>query len=160
VAALGVAGAAAAVLVAALGGRGRPPVRQAARPVVAAPAAPPAARMATATTPQNPAAAPETIVVEIETEPEGARVVRARDRAPLGTTPLKLTWSRGDGTEPLEVEHDGYRAERVAVPLERGLTAKLHLDKVARTARPGGAAGHPKRGPAKATKAQPEPLKI
>ncbi|MFL5307037.1 MAG: PEGA domain-containing protein, partial [Polyangia bacterium] len=149
---------AAAVLVPALrgGGRRATDVPRPAVTVPTAPAAPIAAPLAPLPPPR--AAIPDTITVEIETEPDGARVARARDHAPLGTTPIKLTWARGDGTEPLEVERDGYRSERVAVPLERGLTAKLHLEKVARAQRPAGAPRHPKS--AAPAKAHPEPLKI
>jgi serine/threonine-protein kinase len=97
----------------------QPPV--APRPAVVA--EPPAAPVA------EPAGA---ITIEIGTEPPGTRVVRERDGATIGVTPLRLSWPQGSGEEALALERDGYRPERLVVPLDRGVTARLHLEPAAK----------------------------
>jgi tRNA A-37 threonylcarbamoyl transferase component Bud32 len=80
--------------------------------------------------------APETpnqITVELVSDPEGARVIRDSDGATLGSTPLTMSWPRATGIERLTVQRDGYRSEQVVVPLERDLTARLHLEKAPAT---------------------------
>jgi serine/threonine protein kinase len=94
----------------------------AAPPVVAQPAAPAAVPVA------PPAAKPiSTIVVKLSSDPAGARVVRERDGAFIGITPLKETWPSSAGSEKLQLEKEGYRSESVIVPLDLGVELALPL---------------------------------
>ena len=69
--------------------------------------------------------------MEIVTNPAGARVIRERDGEPLGLTPINQPWPRAPGSEPLLLERDGYRRERLIAPLDRDLHVTLDLKKVA-----------------------------
>ena len=64
-------------------------------------------------------------------EPSGARVVREKDGAVIGMTPFRETWPSGGGVLKLRLELDGYRAESVAVPLDRGVDLSFTMHKVA-----------------------------
>ena len=109
---------------------------------------------------------PAPITVEIVTEPVGVSVVRARDGQRLGTTPLRLSWPRAAGVEPLDLQMEGYRSERVMVPLDRGIAARLHLESAPSpaVAPPAGVETPSRPRPAPAprhkTHVRPEPLKI
>jgi eukaryotic-like serine/threonine-protein kinase len=76
-------------------------------------------------------APPPTITARISSQPAGARVIRERDGAVLGITPLRETWPKEDGTEKLRLELDGHHPEKIAVPLDRGVNLSLALKKVA-----------------------------
>ncbi len=93
-----------------------------ARPAQPAPAAEPAAPT------------PDTISIEIDSAPAGARIIRERDGATLGSTPLRQPWPRGAGDESLRVEREGYRSERVIAPRDRDLSVTLDLKKLAEPA--------------------------
>jgi serine/threonine protein kinase len=70
-----------------------------------------------------------TVSIAITSDPPGARVVREKDGADLGTTPFKESWPASDGVEKLLIELAGYRAEPVAVPLDRGAEMTFALKK-------------------------------
>jgi hypothetical protein len=72
---------------------------------------------------------PEEIAVSITSEPVGARVVRERDGADLGVTPLKESWPVGTGVEKLRVEAEGFLPQHFIVPLDRGVELKFTLTK-------------------------------
>jgi tRNA A-37 threonylcarbamoyl transferase component Bud32 len=81
-------------------------------------------------TPVTPAAAPPRLIeVVIASDPTDAVVVRERDGAVLGRTPFKETWRQASGVEKLHLERDGYRFERLEVPLDRGLSVTVTLKK-------------------------------
>jgi eukaryotic-like serine/threonine-protein kinase len=137
-----VAGSAAATVLLAMLATGRdreprpPPVPPVQEPIaVARPAPPPIAHE------------PVMIAVGITTVPEGARVVRERDGAMLGLTPLELSWPSGTGVETLRLERGGYRSETVVVSLDRDADLKLDLRPVAPSVRQ---AATPRRVPAPA----------
>jgi serine/threonine-protein kinase len=90
---------------------------------------------------------PRMIAVNIATLPAGARVVRARDGAVLGLTPVKLSWPGGTGAESLRLERDGYRNEIVVVPLDRGIDVRLALAPVPAAAVPAAAQEAPPEAP-------------
>ncbi len=120
----------AALAVAAVGGyvvfsRAHREPEPAAQPVVARPAAP-------APAPVPPVAPPvakaiSTIVVKLTSDPAGARVVRERDGALVGFTPLKETWPSSSGSEKLRLDKDGYRSESLIVPLDLGVELAFPL---------------------------------
>ena len=120
----------AALAVAAVGGyvvfsRAHREPEPAAQPVVARPAAP-------APAPVPPVAPPvakaiSTIVVKLTSDPAGARVVRERDGALVGVTPLKETWPSSSGSEKLRLDKDGYRSESLIVRLDLGVELAVPL---------------------------------
>ncbi|HVT99533.1 MAG TPA: serine/threonine-protein kinase [Acidobacteriaceae bacterium] len=128
----------------------------------------PVTSSATVSAPVTAPPDPLPITVEIVTEPVGASVVRVRDGQRLGTTPLQLSWPGATGVEPLDVQKEGYRSERVVVPLDRGITARLHLESLAAPAAavaPSGGVETPLRRrpaptPGHKKHLKPEPLKI
>ena len=75
-------------------------------------------------------APPRPVTVTLASRPAGARVVRVRDGAVLGATPLEQRWPPGDGVEALRLEKEGFRPETVQVPLDRGGTFSLSLVKM------------------------------
>jgi serine/threonine-protein kinase len=75
-------------------------------------------------------ATPATVTAALVSEPAGARVVRDKDGAVIGMTPFRETWPSGPGVMKLRLELDGYRAESVAVPLDRGVDLSFTLHKV------------------------------
>jgi serine/threonine-protein kinase len=79
--------------------------------------------------PEPPPAKP-TVTAALVSEPSGARVVRERDGAVIGMTPFRETWPSGDGVLKLRLELDGYRAESVAVPLDRGVDLSFTMHRV------------------------------
>ena len=97
-------------------------------PVVVAPSpvpapAPPA--------PAAPAPKPiSKIAVKLTSDPVGARVVRERDGALIGVTPLEESWPSSSGSEKLRLEKDGYRLESVIVPLDLGVDLAFPLKPV------------------------------
>ena len=97
--------------------------------VTVAPAAPAPAAPAPEPPPAN--AAPATVTAALVSEPSGARVVREKDGAVIGMTPFRETWPSGGGVLKLRLELDGYRAESVAVPLDRGVDLSFTMHKVA-----------------------------
>jgi hypothetical protein len=125
-------------------------------PAVAAPVQQPPAR-APGAEPAGLAQPAGAVTVEIETEPSGTRVVRERDGETIGKTPLRVSWPHGTGEEALRLERDGYRRERLAVPLDRGLKARLHLQALSRRAarRAPAAPAAPAAPPATTTARQP-----
>jgi serine/threonine-protein kinase len=92
-----------------------------AQPPIAAPAPPVA---------PTPAEKP-VVTAAIGSQPAGARVVRERDGAVIGTTPFRERWPSGDGVQKLRLELDGYRPEAVIVPLDRGVDLTFTLRKLA-----------------------------
>jgi eukaryotic-like serine/threonine-protein kinase len=86
-------------------------------------------------------AEPATVSARIASQPAGAKVIRERDGAVLGITPLRETWPKEDGTEKLRVEIEGYQAESIAVPLDRTVNLSLALRKIPAPAAPAPAAG-------------------
>jgi len=111
----------------------RPVTARPARPAPATPALPAqAAQSAPAAEPEAPE--PDTISIEIDSDPAGARIIRERDGATLGSTPLRQPWPRGAGDESLRVEREGYRSERVIAPRDRDLSVTLDLKKLAEPA--------------------------
>jgi serine/threonine protein kinase len=99
---------------------------------------------------RQPAAAPKTIAVSIQSAPSGALVVRERDGAVLGRTPFQEAWPVGSGAERLRLELDGHRPESVVIPLGQGLSTRVPLKKEHKPKPP----AHP---PSKATPANPPP---
>jgi serine/threonine-protein kinase len=92
------------------------------------------AATAPATVAPPPAVAPpadRSVTAAIVSDPPGARVVREKDGAVIGMTPFRESWPSGDGVTKLRLELDGYRAETVAVPLDRGVDLSFALRKVA-----------------------------
>jgi hypothetical protein len=57
--------------------------------------------------------------VGIETDPPGARVVRASDGRRLGTTPFQARFPAGPTALDLLLERDGYQPVRRSVSLRR-----------------------------------------
>jgi len=123
--------------------------------VTVAPAAPAAAAPPAPTT----AEMRPPVTAAILSDPPGARVVREKDGAVIGTTPFRESWPSGDGVSKLRLELDGYRPESVAVPLDRGvdLTFKLHKTAAAATAEPHKPHKDAKHGPATKAPAGPAP---
>ncbi|HET6147889.1 MAG TPA: serine/threonine-protein kinase [Polyangia bacterium] len=108
------------------------------KPLATRPAAPPVRRAPAAPAPpieettEQAQDEPDTIAIEIVTNPGGARIIRERDGEIIGSTPLRLPWPRADGDEVLRVERDGYRSEQVIAPRDRDLSLSLNLKKIAR----------------------------
>jgi hypothetical protein len=73
---------------------------------------------------------PRELSVEITSAPSGARLVRDRDGALLGVTPLHQSWPRGPGVEALRLELEGYRPVPLVVPLDRDVRLALPLDRL------------------------------
>jgi serine/threonine protein kinase len=71
------------------------------------------------------------IAVSLTSEPAGARVIRDRDDAVIGVTPLKESWPVATGVEKLRLELDGYQPENVIVPLDRGVGLSIALRRIA-----------------------------
>ena len=86
--------------------------------------------------------APQTIRIAVSSVPDGARVVRERDGAVLGRTPLELSWPRGDGVETLRLEQEGYRSESLLVSLHSGVESTIDLQRL--TAHPAPVAARPR----------------
>jgi serine/threonine protein kinase len=81
-------------------------------------------------TPAAPAA-PQTISIAISSTPAGALVVRERDGAVLGRTPLALSWPRSVGVESLRLDREGYRSETLLVALNRDGQSTIELHPIA-----------------------------
>jgi serine/threonine-protein kinase len=92
---------------------------------IAAPAPPPAPPVAA------PPAEKPLVTAAIGSQPAGARVVRERDGAVIGTTPFRERWPSGDGVQKLRLELDGYRPETLIVPMDRGVELSFTLHKLA-----------------------------
>ncbi len=73
---------------------------------------------------------PKEISIGIASEPTGARVVRERDGADIGVTPLKESWPIGTGIEKVRIEADGFLPEHFIVPLDRGVDLRFTLTKI------------------------------
>ena len=86
--------------------------------------------------PPKPAPAAETIEIEIVSTPSGAEVVRTRDGAVLGTTPLTLPFARGDTSEDFELRLAGYVSQAQSVKLDRGSRISTVLVAEAKPAEP------------------------
>jgi len=97
-----------------------------------APVEPRAAAPAFVPTPAVTPPPPRMVNVSFTSQPAGARVVRVRDGAVLGTTPLQQEWQAERGAEPVRLEKDGYRTEEVVVPLDRGGHFSFPLSKLGR----------------------------
>jgi serine/threonine protein kinase len=100
---------------------------------------------------------PRLIDVDIVTTPAGARVVREKDGAELAVTPARLSWPEGEGIELLRLERDGYRPEKVVVPLDRGVKLELALERLV-VPRPAHATPAPRRHAAPAATPAPAPV--
>ncbi len=109
-----------------------PEISAAPGPAPVAPRAP-AAAASIAVQPE----APRAISVEILSNPAGARIIRERDGELLGSTPLETLWPRGDGTQALRLEREGYESTRLIAPLDRDVLVRVELKK-----KPSSAAGH------------------
>jgi serine/threonine-protein kinase len=122
---------------------------------------------------ENTPAAPvvrETVSIAVRSMPDGARVVRERDGALLGQTPLQLSWPRSVGVESLRLHREGYRNETLLVPLNRSGESTIELHPITPPPRTEAAKQRPaartgERRPAPPVKPVPtgkpgEPLKI
>lgn len=92
---------------------------------------PPAPRPTAAPATEPLAARERSIPVAISTKPPGARVVRERDGAVMGITPLHDSWLASDGVEKLRLELAGYRVESLTVPLNHDVDLTLPLKRAA-----------------------------
>jgi eukaryotic-like serine/threonine-protein kinase len=72
-------------------------------------------------------AAPSEVVWRIETNPSGARVMRADDGRELGVTPLELRLPAQPGRVSVLVDKRGYRRSRTELPLDRDASAIVEL---------------------------------
>jgi serine/threonine protein kinase len=90
------------------------------------------ASAATSSAPPSSARTParNAVTIAITSDPPGARVVRDKDGADLGTTPFKESWPAGDGVEKLRIELAGYHAEPIALPLDRGAELAFTLKRI------------------------------
>jgi eukaryotic-like serine/threonine-protein kinase len=115
----------------------------------------PVAPMAAVISPPPPVAAAK-VTAAIASNPPGARVIRDKDGAVIGTTPFRETWPGGEGVTKLRLELEGYRSEAVAVPLDRGVDLSFALRKEAQPPEPRRHkdAKEPKRAPARAPAAK------
>jgi serine/threonine protein kinase len=99
----------------------------AATPVIAVPApAPPPAP------PPAPALAPAPtaqIVLRLDSDPAGARVLRTSDGTVLGTTPLERTVDRGDQELELVIEKRGFRSETLRLRLDADVQRTVTLQR-------------------------------
>jgi serine/threonine-protein kinase len=94
----------------------------------ASPTPPPAPVAAAPAPPRQPSPErPRSVAVKVTSEPSGARIVRERDGAFLGVTPIKESWPTAPGVEKLLLEMDGYKAEPVIVPLDRDVNLAIQL---------------------------------
>ena len=84
------------------------------------PASPPAGAA-----PQAPPSQPPSIALAIDSEPSGAEVVVAGSA--LGTTPLRRTLPRHDGTLTIVVRLAGYRDQTLVLRADRAITQHLTL---------------------------------
>jgi hypothetical protein len=87
--------------------------------------APPAAALPVAG--ERPRTVPPAVAVRLTSEPTGARVVREKDGALIGLTPLETTWPATAGAERLRLERDGYRPQSIVVPLDRDVSLTFPL---------------------------------
>ncbi len=62
----------------------------------------------------------ETVSLLVGSHPEGATVYRESDGVRLGKTPLEVRARRGRGEAVFILRRNGFRAERLAVPVEQG----------------------------------------
>jgi tRNA A-37 threonylcarbamoyl transferase component Bud32 len=104
--------------------------------------------------PPSPPPAP-TVTAAISSEPAGARVVRERDGAVIGTTPFRERWPSGGGVQKLRLELDGYQPEAVAVPLDRGVELSFALRKLPEPTAPRTKPGRHHAAPPKAAAPKP-----
>ncbi len=74
--------------------------------------------VAPAPAPIEPPPVPDTVEVEVSSNPPGATVSRADTGEQLGVTPLKLTLPRSDGTMTLRLELQGHRRAEKTVRLD------------------------------------------
>jgi hypothetical protein len=81
--------------------------------------------VASQTKPQPVAVA--TVAVRLTSQPTGARVVRDKDGALIGVTPLETTWPSTAGAQKLRLERAGFRAETIVVPLDRDVDLTFPL---------------------------------
>ena len=129
------------------------------------PAPAPAVTVAPVTTalpaPAAPAPAPNPapdVAVRLTSDPPGARVVREKDGALIGLTPVREKWPAAPGVEKLRLEMEGYRTESVAVPLDRGVDLSFALKRqAAAPAHRRPPAAHPAAPPAIAAPASSPP---
>jgi hypothetical protein len=68
---------------------------------------------------QTPAPAEETVQLRVSSHPEGATVYRESDGVRLGKTPIEVLARRGKGEAVFILRRTGYRAERLAVPVDK-----------------------------------------
>jgi serine/threonine-protein kinase len=104
------------------------------RPADAVAVAPAKTSPATPTPSAPPPRPAAKVTAAIVSTPPGARVVREKDGAVIGTTPFRETWPGGEGITKLRLELDGYHAESVAVPLDRGVDLSFAMRKAAAAA--------------------------
>jgi hypothetical protein len=69
------------------------------------------------------------VTIRIESTPSGAEVFRAADGILLGETPFEQRLAAGAGQAAYVVRAEGYRAERVRLPVERDGVARVTLVK-------------------------------
>jgi hypothetical protein len=74
--------------------------------------------------------APKEFSIGITSEPIGARIVRERDGADIGVTPLRESWPVGTGVEKLRIEAEGFLPENFIVPLDRGVDLRFTLTRI------------------------------
>jgi hypothetical protein len=75
----------------------------------------------------KPEAAVPAVAVRLTSQPIGARVVREKDGALIGVTPLQTTWPSTAGAQKLRLERAGYQAESIIVPLDRDVDLTFSL---------------------------------
>jgi hypothetical protein len=97
------------------------------RAPVTAPVVPPVAVPARPSVEPPAPKTPPTITVKLTSEPPGARVVRERDGALIGVTPLQESWPSSSGSEKVRLEEEGYQPESLIVPLDLGVDLAFHL---------------------------------
>ncbi len=97
---------------------------------------------------------PRTVQLGIETDPPGARVVRASDGRRLGTTPFHGRFPSGAAPLELRLEREGYEPVRRLVPLTRD-----HDEVISLTPRPRTRV-RPRTDPPAATEPVDEPAKL
>lgn len=90
------------------------------------------ARVVPEATPPAILAGPNTIVrselmLQIETVPPGATVIRAVDRTVLGRTPFTFAVARGPGELQVRILLEGYREEALTFPLTENQTRRVQL---------------------------------
>ncbi|WP_428264170.1 serine/threonine-protein kinase [Haliangium sp.] len=104
--------------------------------VVETPPQPPDPQIVIEETPPDAAPVVPPVLIELESEPDGATVYLEGTEEPLGTTPFRREFPSQEGKIRLRLELDGYRDKEVSFSGDRGGVTQVRLRKKKSGTRP------------------------